>query len=74
MRTEKMLNISEAITQIKAVGANSVRVVPMPSQNVDGDHQIEINQDGKWTAIVVGVKRAMAEDIVRQATNRVLLG
>lgn len=67
-------NINEAIQKIKAVGPNSVRIVPMQGQPVDGDHQVEIHENGSWTPVVIGIKRPMAEDIVRQATNRVLLG
>lgn len=69
------ININEAIQKIKKVGAQAVRTVPMPGQSIDGgDYQIEINNNGQWDPIVVGVKKPMAEDIVRQATNRMLLG
>lgn len=67
-------NINEAIQKIKAVGPNSVRIMPMAGQPIDGDHQVEINATGSWVPVVTGIKRSMAEDIVRQATNRVLLG
>ena len=69
-----MADINEAIQKIKSVGSSAVRVVPMNGQTVDGNHQIEINQNGNWTTILTGVKRPMAEDIIRQATNKVLLG
>lgn len=68
-----MVNMNEAIRKIRSVGPQSVRAVPMPDQPVDGDYQIEINNGG-WEPIVTGVKKQMAEDIIRQATNRVLLG
>lgn len=69
------ININEAIQKIKRVGAQSVRTIPMQGQSVDGgDYQIEINNNGQWESIVVGVKKQMAEDIIRQATNRMLLG
>lgn len=69
-----VVNINETIKKIKDVGPNNVRVVPMQNQPVDGDHQIEVYFNSAWATILIGVKRAMAEDIVRQATNRVLLG
>jgi hypothetical protein len=70
-----MININEAIQQIKTAGASKVRVVPMPGANVlSGDYQIEILGSGGWAAIVTGIKKSMAEDIVSQATNRVILG
>lgn len=69
------INVNEAIQKIKKVGSQSVRTVPMPGQSVDGgDYQIEIQVNGQWESVVAGVKKPMAEDIIRQATNRVLLG
>lgn len=69
------ININEAIQKIKQAGAQAVRTVPMPGQSVDGgDYQIEIQVGNSWQPVVTGVKKPMAEDIVRQATNRVLLG
>lgn len=69
------ININEAIQKIKQVGASSVRTVPMAGEAVDGgQYQIEVQENGSWTAIVTGVKKTMAEDIIRQATNRVILG
>ena len=35
---------------------------------------IEVQDGGNWSSIVVGIKKSMAEDIVSQATNRVILG
>jgi len=69
------ININEAIQKIKKAGATSVRTIPMSGESVDGgDYQIEIQVGSSWEPIVTGVKKSMAEDIVRQATNRVLLG
>jgi hypothetical protein len=69
------ININEAIQKIKAVGPKNVRVVPMPGQNVNsGDYQIEVLNGGSWSSIVLGIKKSMAEDIINQATNRVILG
>lgn len=70
-----MVNVSEAITKIKTVGSGCVRSVPMPNQPyADGDYQIEIKQEGQWTPIVTGVKKHIAESIIQQALNRVILG
>lgn len=68
------LNINEAVEAIKRVGSSNARCVPMSGQNADGQHQIEIKENGSWTAIVTGLKKRMAEDLISQATNRVLLG
>jgi cytochrome c551/c552 len=69
------VNLNEAIQKIKQAGANNARAVPMPGENVtEGNYQIEINTQGKWVAIVTGIKKKIAEDIISQATNRVILG
>lgn len=70
-----MLNVNEAIQRIKTIGANNVRIVPMDGQPInDGNHQIEIRTGAGWEVIVTGVKKRMAEDIVNQAVNKVILG
>lgn len=69
------LNLNEVINSIKKVGASAVRTVPMSGENVnDGNYQIEIRSGDMWTPIVTGVKKPMAEDIIRQAVNRVIIG
>ena len=70
-----MININEVTQKIKAVGVNNVRIVTMDGQPaVEGLHQIDINSNGQWITIATGMKRNIAEDIVRQATNKVILG
>lgn len=69
-----VLNINEAIVQIKAVGATNVRSVPMPGQTINGQHQVEIRKDAVWTPIVVGLAKHIAEGIIAQATNRTICG
>ncbi len=68
-------NLNEAIQKIRQLGASNARVVPMPGQSVlDGNHQIEINESGTWHVIVTGIRKKMAEDVIAQACNRVILG
>lgn len=70
-----MLNVNEAIQRIKTIGASNVRIVPMDGQPInDGNHQIDIRNGTGWETIVTGVKKRMAEDIVNQAVNKVILG
>lgn len=69
-----MVNVSEAIQKIKSVKPANVRIVPMIGEGVDGNQQIEICVNGTWQTVVAGIKRPMAEDLIRQTTNRVLLG
>jgi hypothetical protein len=69
------INLNETTAAIRKAGAVNVRVVPMKGQTIDGEHQIEIqNVPGTWQTILTGIKKPMAESIVRDATNRVLLG
>jgi hypothetical protein len=69
------ININEAIQKIKQAGSACVRAVPMPNQNVlTGDYQIEIKTGDIWSPIVIGVSKKIAEDIITQATSRLLLG
>lgn len=68
-------NINEAVARIKKVGSSHVRSVPMPGQNVNtGNYQIEIDEGNGWTPIVVGVQRSIADSIIQQAVNKVILG
>lgn len=70
-----MYNFNEAIQKIKAGGAKNVRVLPEKGQSInDGNYQIEILENGNWLPLVSGIKKKMAEDIVQQAINKVILG
>ena len=70
------INVSEAVQLIKKAGPHRTRIVPASGQSVvDGNHQIEIRESNdQWTVIVAGVKKGMAESIVAQAANNVILG
>ena len=68
-------NINEVVQTIKQKGVMNSRVVPMPGQNpVDGLYQIEILEGANWNPIVTGIKKSMGEDILKTASNRVILG
>ena len=70
-----MINLNEAIITIKRAGTHNVRVVPMDGENaIDGKCQIEVKEAANWEAIVSGVSKNIADGIVSQATNRVILG
>ena len=68
------LNLNEAKAKIKKAGQQNVRVVPMPGSGFNGDHQIEIRDNGTWCAIVTGLRKAIAESIVQDQLNRTILG
>lgn len=69
------VSISEAVSAIKKAGAINTRISQMPGATIDGLHQIEIQSaPGVWTPVVTGLKRQMAENLIKEATNRVILG
>lgn len=68
-------NLNEAIQRIKQAGVNHTRILPVTGESALGDNQeIQVKESGEWRTVVTGIKRSMAEDLVRQATNRVILG
>jgi len=69
------VSLNEALVRIRKVGAQGVRAVPMPNQNVHtGKYQIEIRDGDSWSVLVEGLPRSSADDLIKQATNRVILG
>ena len=69
------IDVSKVTQAIKTAGSTNVRVTPMPGQSiVEGDHQIEINENGSWSPIATGIKKMIAEQIISQALNRVICG
>ena len=67
--------MNEATQKIKKAGKNNVRTVPMAGQSIQGgDYQIEVRNNDNWTPVVTGVQKSVAESIVSQAINRVILG
>ncbi len=69
------VNLNEALVRIKKAGPNKTRAVPMPNQNVNtGLYQIEINENNSWRQIAVSIPQKTALDLIKQATNRTLLG
>lgn len=68
------INLSETSAKIRSVGARNVRIVPVLGERVDGLQQIEILEGSTWSAILSGVSKKIAEDIVATACNRVILG
>lgn len=69
-----MINISEALIAMKKAGSTKVRMVPDPGQSIQGTHRIEIYENSSWNAIIVGLPRTTASDLINQASNKVLLG
>ena len=71
----KIVDFSQIINQLKAAGIKNIRIIPMEGQSVlDGNQRIEILKDGQWVAVVSNISKKIAEDMVKQAGNRVILG
>lgn len=69
------INVNDAVQAIKKVGAINTRISQMSGETLDGNHQIEVQSSpGIWQTVLVGIKKPLAESIVREATNRVILG
>jgi len=69
------VNVNEAVNRIKAAGTTNVRSVPMQGQNVhSGSYQIEIKENNIWVVIAECPNKKIADDIISQATNNVILG
>ena len=72
---EKPVNISEAVQRIKKAGGTNVRSVPMAGQCVQsGLYVIEVLEGGSWLPVAEGMTKSTAENIITQATNRVICG
>ena len=65
-----ILNINEVVAKIKKTGAANARTV----EAGDGSCKIEIRENGQWEPLITGISRKIAEGILQQATNRVILG
>ena len=69
------VNVNEATKRIKAAGSSNVRSVPMEGANVQsGRYQIEIKEGGNWVMIAECPNKKIADDIISQAVNNVILG
>lgn len=64
-----MVNMNEAINTITKAGNSNVKI-----EQEGSSYKIVVLQGGVWTPIITGITKPIAEDIVKQATNRTLLG
>jgi hypothetical protein len=63
------MTIKETAEKIRTVGPQNVRKVVSTNGLID----IQINEGGSWKTLTT-VNAAAADDIIRQATNKILLG
>jgi len=69
------VNLTETMQRIKKAGAEKARAVPMEGQSaVSGQYQIEIKEGDGWSTVASGLTKSLAEQVIAQATNRVICG
>jgi hypothetical protein len=64
-----MATIKEAVDKIRQVGTTNARITPVGNRC-----KIEIYTGKEWVTLLSNLERNIAEDVIRQATNRVILG
>jgi hypothetical protein len=65
-----MESLKEVISRIQHAGTDKVRTIPSGPTKVF----IEIFEDGKWTRVLKELDRSIAEDVIKQATSKLILG
>ena len=68
-----MINLQETIEKISRAGTSNVRIVSDDS-NPGLRCTIEYKRGGVWTPLLAGLTQAIADDIIKRASNRTLLG
>ena len=65
-----MPTIKEVVSKIKKAGVENVRKIPA----TNGMVEIQIRAGDSWYTIMEDVPAKSADDIIRQASNKVILG
>jgi len=65
-----MSMLTEAVSRIKNVTSDKVRKM----SNSKGKVDLQINESGNWVTILPDLNPNIADDVIRQASNKVLLG
>ena len=63
------MTIKEAVERIKQAG-NNVRITPTEDKKC----KIEVNTGSGWATLLKDLNRNMAEDVIRQSKDKLLLG
>jgi len=65
------MSLKETIERVKSVGIDKARIVPADKS---GKFVLEIEENKQWVKVTKPMSRTMTEDVLRQATNKVILG
>ena len=69
------MSMVETVNRIKKAGDTNVRAVPMSGQPATGGlYQIEIKESTGWSVVAEGMPQSTAQDLIRQATNKMICG
>lgn len=65
-----MVDLNETINKVKSAGKSGSRIV------IDGDGKcsVEVKDGAGWSAVITGISKTMAEEIMSRASDRLLLG
>jgi hypothetical protein len=66
-----MGTLQEAVNKIRQAGEANSRIVPTTGSK---QVRIEVNIDGKWITVIESIDGNMAEDVFKQAKNRMICG
>jgi len=65
-----MATVKEAVEKIRQVGLDNARIIQLGNDKA----KIEIKTKAGWVSVLSSVNSGIAEDILRQATSKMLLG
>jgi len=65
------MSLKTTINKIKSIGVENTRIVPTDDSQ---KYILEIREDGTWKKILKPMSKPMLEDVIRQSTNKVILG
>lgn len=66
-----MANYKDAVNRIREAGSGNTRISPIPNSR---KVKVEIKVNNSWVTVLRDLDQTIAEDVLRQATNKVLLG
>lgn len=68
------MNLTEVVAKIKSAGKDKVRIVAEDSNQPMAKQLIQVMENGCWVTILSSPEKQLAEKVVGQAVNRVILG
>lgn len=63
--------VQEAVQKIREHGIGNTRITPISGSD---KVKIEVKSNSHWVTVLKDITQPMAEDVMRQASSRVILG